>query len=179
MIFTVLLAVHILLALLLIGVILLQQGKGATAGAAFGSGASSTVFGARGSASFLTRLTAVLAVLFFSNSLLLAYLYAQTSKPTSLLDHLEVPTQSAPSGAQTPAAPTKVDVGELVDKITQGKPVDVPVPPPADVPTAPASSAAPTSAPSTVSVPASDVPAPLAPAANEAPATGSAPATKQ
>ena len=61
MIFTVLLAVHILLALLLISVILLQQGKGATAGAAFGSGASSTVFGPRGSASFLTRLTSILA----------------------------------------------------------------------------------------------------------------------
>lgn len=177
MIFTVLLAAHILLALLLIGVILLQQGKGAAAGAAFGSGASSTVFGARGSASFLTRLTSVLAVLFFSNSLLLAYLYSQTSEPSSLLDHIDVSTQSAPGNAQTPAVPAKVDVGELVDKVTQGKPVDVPVPPPADVPTPPAASDATTPAPSTVSVPASDVPVPLAPAANEVPASGAAPAT--
>ena len=106
MIFTVLLAVHILLALLLIGVILLQQGKGATAGAAFGSGASSTVFGARGSASFLTRLTAILAVLFFSNSLLLAYLYGQTTKSTSLLDQVAVPAQSAPGAPGTAQAPT-------------------------------------------------------------------------
>lgn len=177
MIFTVLLAAHILLALLLIGVILLQQGKGAAAGAAFGSGASSTVFGARGSASFLTRLTSVLAVLFFSNSLLLAYLYSQTSEPSSLLDHIDVSTQSAPGNAQTPAVPAKVDVGELVDKVTQGKPVDVPVPPPADVPTPPAASDATTPAPSTVSVPASDVPVPLAPTANELPASGAAPAT--
>jgi preprotein translocase subunit SecG len=131
MIFTVLLAVHILLALLLIGVILLQQGKGATAGAAFGSGASSTVFGARGSASFLTRLTAILAVLFFSNSLLLAYLYGQTTKTTSLLDQVAIPAPGAPGKADVP---TKVDVGELVEKATQGKPVDVPAPPPADVP---------------------------------------------
>ena len=131
MIFTVLLAVHILLALLLIGVILLQQGKGATAGAAFGSGASSTVFGARGSASFLTRLTSILAVLFFSNSLLLAYLYSQTTKQISLLD--QVATQSAPGMTQAADVPTKIDVGELVDKVTLGKPVDVPVPPPAAV----------------------------------------------
>ena len=177
MIFTVLLAAHILLALLLIGVILLQQGKGATAGAAFGSGASSTVFGARGSASFLTRLTSVLAVLFFSNSLLLAYLYAQTSEPSSLLDNINVPTQSAPGSAQTPDVPAKVDVGELVDKVTHGKPVDVPVPPPADVPTPPAANNGQAPTPSTVSVPVSDVPVPLAPAANDTPASGAAPAS--
>lgn len=89
--FTVLLAVHIVLALLLIGIILLQQGKGATAGAAFGSGASSTVFGSRGSASFLTRTTAVLATLFLSNSMFLAYLYGQALEQTSLLDQIAAP----------------------------------------------------------------------------------------
>jgi preprotein translocase subunit SecG len=90
--FSVLLAVHIVLALLLIGIILMQQGKGATAGASFGSGASSTVFGSRGSASFLTRTTAVLATLFLSNSMLLAYLYGQALDQTSLLDQLTAPT---------------------------------------------------------------------------------------
>ena len=169
MIFTVLLAVHILLALLLIGVILLQQGKGATAGAAFGSGASSTVFGARGSASFLTRLTSILAVLFFSNSLLLAYLYSQTTKQTSLLD--QVATQSAPGMTQAPDVPTKIDVGQLVDKVTHGKPLDVPVPPSADAPTAPTTPTAVTPAASTVSVPATDVPSPVQPAVSEVPAT--------
>lgn len=109
MIFSILLAVHVVLALLLIGVILIQQGKGATAGAAFGSGASSTVFGARGSASFLTRTTSILAILFFSNSLLLAYLYGQALEPQSLIDAvdetvIEVPVEPAPAG-DVPAVP--------------------------------------------------------------------------
>lgn len=91
MLLTVLLATHIGLAFVLIAMILLQQGKGATAGAAFGSGASSTMFGARGSASFLTRMTSILAILFFSNSLLLAYLYGQNLEPQSLLDQIEAP----------------------------------------------------------------------------------------
>ncbi|MCC6708332.1 MAG: preprotein translocase subunit SecG [Gammaproteobacteria bacterium] len=183
MIFTVLLAVHILLALLLIGVILLQQGKGATAGAAFGSGASSTVFGARGSASFLTRLTAILAVLFFSNSLLLAYLYGQTTKSTSLLDQVAVPAQSAPGAPGTAQAPTKVDVGELVEKVTQGKPVDVPAPPPADVPATPAPSAPASSAPTTpapsADTPANDVPAAIAPAAKESSSSTGTPSSNK
>lgn len=177
MIFTVLLAVHILLALLLIGVILLQQGKGATAGAAFGSGASSTVFGARGSASFLTRLTSILAVLFFSNSLLLAYLYSQTTKQTSLLD--QVATRSVPGMTQAADVPTKIDVGELVDKVTQGKPLDVPVPPSAAVPTTPTTPSAAIPAPSTVSVPATDVPSPVQPPVSEAPAAADPPATSK
>ena len=177
MIFTVLLAVHILLALLLIGVILLQQGKGATAGAAFGSGASSTVFGARGSASFLTRLTAILAVLFFSNSLLLAYLYGQTTKSTSLLDQVQV--QTAPGAPQSGDVPTKVDVGELVDKATAGKPLDVPVAPPADVPAAPAANA-PSATPPAATTPApADVPATPAPAANDAPSTSGTSSTSK
>ena len=91
MLLTVLLATHIVLAIVLIVIILLQQGKGATAGAAFGSGASSTMFGARGSASFLTRMTSILAILFFSNSLLLAYLYGQNLEPQSLMDQIEAP----------------------------------------------------------------------------------------
>ena len=87
----ILLVFHIALGLALIGIILLQQGAGATAGAAFGSGASSTVFGARGSASFLTRATAVLALVFFANSFLLAYLSGQRIAPQSILDQVEVP----------------------------------------------------------------------------------------
>ena len=69
-----LLAVHVLIALGIIGLVLIQQGRGADAGAAFGSGASGTVFGARGASSFLTRTTAVMATLFFLTSLALAYL---------------------------------------------------------------------------------------------------------
>jgi len=83
---TILVAVHILLAIGLIGLVLIQHGKGADAGAAFGSGASSTVFGAQGSGSFLTRATAILATLFFATSLALAYFAMQGTEPQSLMD---------------------------------------------------------------------------------------------
>jgi len=80
----VILAVHIVIALTLIGLILIQQGKGADAGAAFGgggggSGASSTVFGSQGSSNFLSKSTAVLATAFFITSLFLSYLSGQVS----------------------------------------------------------------------------------------------------
>ena len=73
-VFGIVLSVHVVIAALMIGLILIQHGKGADAGAAFGSGASGTVFGAKGSGSFLSRSTAILAALFFSTSLALAYL---------------------------------------------------------------------------------------------------------
>lgn len=76
---------HVLLSIALITLILIQRGKGAEAGAAFGSGASGTVFGAAGSGSFLTRLTGVLATMFFATSLSLAYLAGQVA-PTSILE---------------------------------------------------------------------------------------------
>jgi preprotein translocase subunit SecG len=74
---TVLLILQVLVAVALIGIILIQHGKGADAGAAFGSGASSTVFGAQGSGNFLTRTTSVLALIFLVNSLALAYIAGQ------------------------------------------------------------------------------------------------------
>ncbi len=78
---------HTLIAILIIVLVLLQRGKGADAGAGFGAGASGTVFGARGSASFFSRATAVLATAFFVSSLTLAYLSSQrTTGPASLLD---------------------------------------------------------------------------------------------
>jgi preprotein translocase subunit SecG len=86
---TILLVVHILLSIGLIGLILLQQGQGATTGAAFGSGASTTVFGARGSGSFLTRATAILALLFLANSLFLAYRSSATLHQQSLMDRVQ------------------------------------------------------------------------------------------
>src|SRR5262245_72669 len=94
---------HVLLAVGLVGLILLQRGKGAEVGTAFGAGASGTVFGARGSASFLTRATGVLAFLFFSTSLGLAYLSSRsgTEAPKSIL---EAPAQTAPAG-DNPAPP--------------------------------------------------------------------------
>ena len=73
MTFQIILVIHVFLALGLVGLILIQHGKGADAGAAFGSGAAGSVFGARGAHSFLYKLTAVLAVAFFVTSISLAY----------------------------------------------------------------------------------------------------------
>ena len=70
----IILGVHVLLALMIIGLVLLQRGKGAEAGAGFGSGASGTVFGARGTSTLFSKLTAVFAAMFFATSLTLAYL---------------------------------------------------------------------------------------------------------
>jgi preprotein translocase subunit SecG len=78
---------HTLIALGIIALVLLQRGKGADAGAAFGAGASGTVFGSRGSGSFFSRATAVLATAFFTTSLTLAYLSSQrVSSDESLID---------------------------------------------------------------------------------------------
>ena len=72
------LIIHIIASLGVIGLVLIQHGKGADAGAAFGSGASSTVFGAGGSATFLTKITTVIALSFFLTSLSLAYFASKT-----------------------------------------------------------------------------------------------------
>ncbi|MCZ6804134.1 MAG: preprotein translocase subunit SecG [Proteobacteria bacterium] len=85
---TLLFVLQVVVAVALIGFILIQHGKGADAGAAFGSGSSSTVFGSSGSGSFLTKVTTGLVIIFLGNSLLLAYLASQNMRqvPTSLLD---------------------------------------------------------------------------------------------
>ena len=83
---SILLVAHVVISAMIIGLVLLQRGKGADAGAAFGSGASGTVFGAKGSANFLSRSTAGLATLFFVTSLSLAYLGSQRPVATSLMD---------------------------------------------------------------------------------------------
>ena len=75
-----LLMIHVVIAIALVALILLQQGKGAEAGAAFGGGASQTVFGSRGSGGFLSRATALLAVAFFATSLTLAYFASQAGE---------------------------------------------------------------------------------------------------
>jgi len=93
---------HVLLAGSIIGLVLLQRGKGADAGAGFGAGASGTVFGSRGSGSFLSRTTAILATLFFVTSLGLSYLFSQGTAPTSVVDRVQtqptVPAESVPAG---------------------------------------------------------------------------------
>ena len=81
---SILLVAQVLLSISLIALILIQHGKGADAGAAFGSGASATVFGARGSGNFMTRTTTVVAILFFAVCLSLAYLSSHRDQPDSV-----------------------------------------------------------------------------------------------
>ena len=108
----VILGVHVLLALMIIGLVLLQRGKGAEAGAGFGSGASGTVFGARGTSTLFSKLTAVFAALFFVTSLSLAYLGSHaTAEPTSVLERAAARAAAAapskaPPPAVTPPAPS-------------------------------------------------------------------------
>ncbi len=93
---------------------LLQQGKGADAGAAFGSGTSGTIFGSRGSASFLSRATAVLAAAFFFNSIALAYISGQSVDRESVTERFGVSTDAPTSGEPVPAPGTFVtDVPDL------------------------------------------------------------------
>ncbi len=97
---SILVVVHLFVAVGLVGLVLIQHGKGADAGAAFGSGASGTVFGARGSGSFLTRATAILALLFFLTSLTLAWYAMQTSDRPGLMEQAveaEVVEEVAPA----------------------------------------------------------------------------------
>lgn len=100
---------HVLVAAAIVGLVLLQRGKGADAGAGFGAGASGTVFGARGSASFLSRMTATLAALFFATSLTLAYMGGRNPEaPQSVIDRVQAPApekQDAAPEATTQQAP--------------------------------------------------------------------------
>src|SRR5271155_2807836 len=102
----IILGVHVLLALMIIGLVLLQRGKGAEAGAGFGSGASGTVFGARGTSTLFSKLTAVFAAMFFVTSLTLAYLGTRpTAEPTSVLERAAQAAAAAQPAAPAPAAP--------------------------------------------------------------------------
>jgi len=118
------LVLHVLTAAALCGFILLQHGKGADMGAAFGSGASGSLFGASGSANFLSRTTAVLATVFFLTSVGLTYFASLHGKPQGLMDRA-VPEKVAPAPAPAPKAS------------------DVPLPAPAPAAPAPSSSEVP------------------------------------
>ena len=108
----ILLVIHVLTAVGIIGLVLLQQGKGADMGAAFGGGgASQTLFGARGSATFLSRATAVLATVFFATSLTLAVVYSRQSadQGRSITEQVApapvMPAPEAPAETGAPAVP--------------------------------------------------------------------------
>lgn len=82
---TVIIVVHLLVALVIVGLVLMQQGKGAEAGASFGAGASGTVFGSQGSGTFFSRLTAIMAAIFFATSLGLAFYAKQQAQAIDTL----------------------------------------------------------------------------------------------
>jgi len=126
-----LVGVQMLSALAMIGLILIQHGKGADMGAAFGSGSAGSLFGASGSANFLSRTTAVLAAVFFACTLLLAYFsHARPTGGGSLLERAAV-------GA--PAAPASAPAGQIPGQIPAGTSGAAPANAPASAPAAPVS----------------------------------------
>jgi preprotein translocase subunit SecG len=102
--YAVLLILHVALGLGMIGVILIQTGKGADIGAAFGGGSSQTVFGGRGPTTFLHRLTTAIAALFMATSILLTVYAVRQQQPTSVIP--EEPAQTAPAES-APAQPAE------------------------------------------------------------------------
>ncbi len=118
--YTILVVIQVLVAIALIALVLLQHGKGADAGAAFGSGASGTVFGARGSANFLSTATAWLAAAFFGISLALAYFVNARSESRSLVD--QVTTPAAAPAIAAPAIPAEVTPAPAVLPVEEQKP---------------------------------------------------------
>ena len=129
---TVVLIGHTIIAVLIIILVLLQRGKGADAGAAFGSGASGTVFGASGSSNFFSRATAVMATLFFASSLTLAYMSSQqgSAGPDSLLENVPVIETSEQEPDAADALP---DFPELSDGDSAATDAEIPeLDPPGD-----------------------------------------------
>src|ERR1700738_3806546 len=127
--------VQVFSAFAIIGLVLLQRGKGAEAGAGFGAGASGTVFGARGASTALSRATAIFAAVFMINSLLLAYVGTKvsTAQPKTILD------EAAASGApKTPAGTVKTPLPNTAT-VPAPAPTPNPAPAPAPAPAAPLS----------------------------------------
>jgi preprotein translocase subunit SecG len=121
---------QVVCSVVIIGLVLLQRGKGAEAGAGFGAGASGTVFGARGACTALSRATAIFAAVFMLNSLALAYMGTRrTAEPKTIFDQPSLP---APTTATQPLLPS-----------TPAQPAPAPAPTPAPEPAAPTSSGAP------------------------------------
>ncbi|MFZ9035208.1 MAG: preprotein translocase subunit SecG [Francisellaceae bacterium] len=110
-----LLTLHIIVAVLIIGLVLLQQGKGATMGASFGSGASQTVFGSRGAAPFLFKLTAFLVAVFFVTSVSLSYIGKHSAGASSS----DVATQQV---TQSDYEKYQAQKQQTIDQATQQKP---------------------------------------------------------
>ncbi|MFW5443032.1 MAG: preprotein translocase subunit SecG [Methylococcaceae bacterium] len=125
MYYQVIIVVHVLLGLSVIGFVLIQQGKGADAGAAFGSASSGSVFGAQGASSFLSRTTAILAALFFSTSLGLAVLSGNLGGEVDLMSEPEIEDVIADVPLVNGAAIAPSPVSETVPVIQSDVPAEV------------------------------------------------------
>lgn len=117
--FSLVLTVHLLAGAAIIGLVLMQHGKGADMGAAFGSGASGSLFGASGSANFLSRTTGILAAVFFVTSLTLAYISSATPKTTGsvMQDAVKSEPVPAPASAGADAAKDNADAASKAKDI--------------------------------------------------------------
>ena len=107
MLYNILLIVQLIASLAIIALVLMQHGKGADAGAAFGGGASGSVFGSKGSGNFMSRTTAILATVFFVNSLILAWLVAH---PEGAAPSVIESVTSAPAAVESNSVPSDVPV---------------------------------------------------------------------
>lgn len=117
--FSLVLVVHILAGVSVVGLVLVQHGKGADMGAAFGSGASGSLFGASGSANFLSRSTAVLAAVFFATSLALAFIASNKPKTVGsvMQDVVESKSVPVPVAADSKAGESPADPGSKAKDI--------------------------------------------------------------
>ena len=151
--------VQVFASVAIIGLVLLQRGKGAEAGAGFGSGASGTVFGARGASTALSRATAIFAAIFMVNSLLLTYVgtRAVAAPPKSILD--TVGEKASKANAAKPGVQTPASTGGITVPAAPGEtaPTSIPATPGSDDTTASATPApvAPEAAPAPAAAPAS------------------------
>ncbi len=109
--------VHVLTAIVLIGLVLMQHGKGADMGAAFGSGSAGSIFGSSGSANFLSRSTAVAATIFFVTSLLLTYIYSHPAQQQGVMDKVNpAATQAVPTAPVPASSPTDESKSKEIPK---------------------------------------------------------------
>lgn len=111
--YEILIVVYLIVALMLIGMVLIQQGKGADMGASFGGGGSNTVFGSTGSGNFMTRTTAVLATLFFVISLILGNQTADKESAVDEFQNLGVPGLEQPAESDVPATENQEQTDDI------------------------------------------------------------------
>ena len=136
---TLVLVVHVLAAIAICGFVLLQHGKGADMGAAFGGGASGSLFGASGSANFLSRTTAILAALFFATSVALTWFASQHGAPVGIMEKAAAEQTAVPAPAAPASQPPAGDAGKAAPAGEPGSPGSSQVP--GAAPAAPAAAA--------------------------------------